>query len=596
MPDTDYEFPPPVDEPTPDEQAAAKPRRKRAKPDADPAPPSPRVFNPLEWPFKFLGYNDSVYYYLPHSSRQIVPLGACQHTRLNLMQLAHSTFWLEKAATSKYQVDWEQCAEACMAESRKVGIFDPAIIRGRGCWLDKDRFVFHTGRSLLVDGVQTQLAEIQSDYCYEHRIDLKYQPVAPATAAQGKQVLNLIKMLNWKTQMAAPLIAGWCFIAPICGVLLWRPHVWVSGVAKSGKSWIINNIVGELLGEHAIRPQGSTSEAGLRQHIQSETLPVLYDEAESNDPLGMERMQKILELIRSSSSTGKGQILRGTQHGKPGHNFLIQSCFCLASIGVAAVDIADISRITVCELYRRPESEREAHFKAVSNEALCVLTPGFSAAIRARSMHMARTVLQNAAVFTEAVAIKLGDRRQGDQFGTLLAGAYSLAADGVVSLPNALAWVEKQDWLGFMNTESDADESKATNLLLAHHVRVDPVRTFDVGQLIGFARRRDESDLKTMAKSHLTLLGMRVDTVPGREGLHLYVSASHPRLTEIYRMTPWAKKWKHQFLRLTGATELTNYRFGSINSRAVAVPLDSLVTEDGDSKTAWPSEVNPDDA
>ena len=101
-------------------------------------------------------------------------------------------------------------------------------------------------------------------------------------------------------------------MSPFCGALKWRPHIWLTGSAGTGKSWVFKNVVRRLLGETALAVQGETSEAGLRQTLGHDALPVVFDEADIDDRRSADRIQNILTLMRSASTDDGGLLLKGS--------------------------------------------------------------------------------------------------------------------------------------------------------------------------------------------------------------------------------------------------------------------------------------------
>src|SRR5690606_732307 len=109
-------------------------------------------------------------------------------------------------------------------------------------------------------------------------------------------------MIRWSMDGSAALLAGWCFLSPICGALPWRPHIWLTGGAGSGKTEVANSYVYSMVRGMGIQVDGGTStEAGVRQELQSDAIPVLIDEAESNNLRERLKMENILALIRQAS-------------------------------------------------------------------------------------------------------------------------------------------------------------------------------------------------------------------------------------------------------------------------------------------------------
>ena len=60
----------------------------------------------------------------------------------------------------------------------------------------------------------------------------------------------------------------------------------------------------------------------------------------------------------------------------------------------------------------------------------------------ARSLGMLPTILANVEVFCKAAALRFGTQRLGDQYGTLLAGAWCLTSGAVATEADALAMID----------------------------------------------------------------------------------------------------------------------------------------------------------
>ena len=96
------------------------------------------------------------------------------------------------------------------------------------------------------------------------------------------EILELAQRFQWDVPASGMLLAGWVALAPICGALDWRPHIWLTGGAGTGKSAILDRFISPLLADMGV-PSGNTTEAGLRQTLKSDALPIVFDEAESNE-------------------------------------------------------------------------------------------------------------------------------------------------------------------------------------------------------------------------------------------------------------------------------------------------------------------------
>ena len=127
-------------------------------------------------------------------------------------------------------------------------------------------------------------------------------------------ILEFLRMPRWVTPSAPELLFGWAAASVISGALDWRVHVGVTGPAQAGKSTLLAGVKA-ILNPFAIVREGLSTEAGLRQVIGSDTRPVILDELEAESPRDIERVQRIVKLMRSASSA-TGDVARGTPSGR----------------------------------------------------------------------------------------------------------------------------------------------------------------------------------------------------------------------------------------------------------------------------------------
>jgi putative DNA primase/helicase len=530
-------------------------------------------------PFRILGVDGDQFFYMPDRGHQIVSLSASSHSKPNLMRLAPLQCW-EAEFPAKSGADWDCAVNALIQKSQTMPKFDPRRIRGRGCWIDGKDVVFHAGDRLVVNGRHVEIPDYRSSVraIYEGALEIEVDSADHAPNAEAAKVIELCEMLSWERPLYGKLLAGWLALAPVSGALAWRPHLWVTGPSGSGKSWTVANIIQPLVGETALHVQGNTSEAGIRGQLGSDALPVVFDEAESEDKQSQQRFNGVLELARQASTETGAGIVKGTAQGGS-ITYLIRSCFLFASIGVAAVKKADVSRITVLPLTKNTGPEGQEQFEAI--KALWRATigqDGYCERIRSRSLRHAMIIRANAEIFSGVAVEFTGDKRSADQIGTLLAGAFSLTSTREITKEAARSWMAKQDWSGFKSEEIDNDESQCLSHLFAaslrfelngaHYVRSVSEIVEDVLSI-----RDDtvfESDAKRKHDLQQTLIrhGMRMD-----DG-GLYIANRHQALEGIYSDTPWAgAKWRLQLERVPGARRVDTMSFGKhVRQRAVFVP------------------------
>ncbi len=531
-------------------------------------------------PFRLLGVDGDAFFYMPDRGQQIVSLTASSHSKNNLMRLAPLQMW-ESAYPSKSGADWDCAVNALLQRSQALPKFDPRRIRGRGCWIDGHDVVFHAGDRLVVNGDEVDIPRFHSAVraIYEGALEIPVDSGTVATNAEAARIIALCEALSWERPLYGKLLAGWLAIAPVCGALAWRPHLWVTGPSGSGKSWTVSNIIQPLVGRTAVHVQGNTSEAGIRQALGSDALPVVFDEAESEDRASQVRFDRVLELARQASTETGAGIVKGTANGGS-VTYLIRSCFLFASIGVAAVKKADVSRVTVLPLRKNTGPFAQQEFEDIKRQwRETIGQAGYCERIRSRSLRYAKVIRANAETFSQVAVEFTGDKRSADQIGTLLAGAFSLTSPREITSDAARDWMAKQDWTGFRSEEIDNDENQCLAHLFAAVVRYDingHGETKSVSELIseiaeipenamleGDRTRRDE--LKKVLIRH----GLRFS------GGRLYVANRHQLLERIFQDTPWAgAKWRQQVERMPNAERHEVMNFGPhVRQRAVSVPI-----------------------
>jgi putative DNA primase/helicase len=556
---------------------AAVPFAVEPPPSEEPGPTAPMGLDEpaepeTEWPFRILGHDMGTFYYLSHASRQVVELNSRGHNKIDLLQLAPLDWWMRMfpGKDEDASVNWMFAANSLIQQSLRR-VFDPADIRGRGSWLDNGTVVYHAGDCLMVRNMPHALSSWQSEFVYQRAKRIKVEPVPPAGARDAARLIELTRCLNLKNPIDHLLLAGWLVCAPICGVLDWRPHIWITGPSGSGKTWLIERIIRPLLGNMALYVQSNTTEAGIRQSLGCDALPVMFDEAETENQRDLQRFQQILILARQASRDSGGRIVKGTAGGQA-QAFHIRSSFCFSSIGVAATQRADLSRITALELFKRHGDDAAAQWDVLlAHWEATAANPDWCASIRNRAIELAETIAANAHTFATACTRHLGAQRDGDQIGALLAGAFALTSARQITPEQAADWCAKQDWSTFAQNESDMDERQCLATLLSGLIEHEDdgrrVRR-SIGELLTLALNFREPDHKLkLARETLERHGIGIR----REGID--VSNSHSELKRIFADTTFAGKWADQLKRLEGAKTIAASHFNRAQTRAVRLPM-----------------------
>lgn len=545
-------------------------------PEPTPATPEPAEL-PASAPFVCLGFDDGTYYYQPSSTGQVVSLSRSSHTGTNLLSLAALSYW-EALYPSKTGVNWLAAASSLFAAQAKAGIFSADRIRGRGAWWDAGRSVLHLGDRLLIDGaIQLITKAARSKFHYQRlaSIDLP-EDLDPLSDELGMEIIDIASRFHWEVPASGLLLAGWIALAPICGALQWRPHVWLTASAGSGKSAILDRFIGPLLEALALFPEGNTTEAFIRQQLRADAIPVVFDEAESNEKADRQRIQNILSLARVSSSSGRGVIGKGGADGTA-QAYVIRSMFLLCSISTALKQGADQSRFAQLTLRNPsflPKPERLAHWSALDADITTLCTAEMGHRMLLRMVRQIPIIRASVAVFRRAAAERFDSQRQGDQYGTLLAGAWSLANSRPATIEDAYQLIDSNNWDAYRE-QTEADEERCLQHILQHQLRVEGDRgsaySRTVWELLELARGTATAMEVSMsaAEAHLGRIGVKA------EGDRIMVSNTAKGMRRILDGTAWADCYATVLGRLPGAKKAGVVRFKGLAgvSRAASLPF-----------------------
>ena len=546
-----------------------------AAPESPPPAPPP----PTHQPFTCLGFDEGNYYYQPSSTGQITRIARGNHGETHLLSLVPELSYWETLYPSKSGVNWSAAKASLFAQQAAVGIYSPDRIRGRGAWWDDGRAVLHLGDRLIVDGItHSVMKPPPSRFSYQRlaAIDLPAD-LQPLTDQQGMEIIDIASRFLWEVPASGLLIAGWAALAPICGSLSWRPHIWLTASAGSGKSVLLDRFLGTLLDSLALWPEGSTSEASIRQELRADALPVIMDEAESNEQADRKRIQDILALARVASSSGRGFVGRGGADGAA-QRYVIRSMFLLCSISTALKQGADASRFAQLTLRNpsfMPQEQRQSHWTELDRDLTTIVTPSLGHQMALRSVAQIPIIRDSVAAFRRAAANRFDSQRQADQYGTLLAGAWSLMNTHIATEADAYQLIDSNDWSEYREATEQSDEERCLARILQHQLRVEGDRaTYQrtVWELIELVRGTAACMEITagVAEAHLGRIGLRV--MDGR----LLVANTALGLQRILTDTQWAHSWATVLSRLPGAQKPGKVRFRGMerNSRAVSLPLD----------------------
>jgi len=543
---------------------------------AQPAPP-PQA-EPQKAPFRILGWSvkhDAIWV----QTTQTGGAFTIPPTKNGLQRIASLPYW-EALYPSRNGLDWDRAISSICQEAHDLGqTFTPDRIRGRGVWLDDDRVVWHLGNRLEVDGQLQPLTALRdTGWTYASLPALAINPeVQPLTDAEGTAILDMIhKRMQWENAGDGLLIAGHAVLGNICGALDTRPGLQLTGPSQGGKSTTERTISRRLQGGLGVRPSGAT-EAGIRQRMQNDALPVVIDESEQESPKQREGHLKLLRL----SFDGQEQI-KGTAGGQA-LTYTMRSSITLIGINATVPNLADRNRLVVI----RPRKMPSAQWSEFQLQRDALITVETGRRLIRRSVSNLKALVANIETFQAVISANLSGR-SAEVYGSLLAGAHHLTSTAVLAPHEALDWLDSVKWSGLDDETKEAIATDAEGLacldhLLGHSVIWKGSQTGSIAVLEllkiaqGLSQTMGEEKASELNKAEavkaLGRLGVKLDNELG-----LVVS----KVCTVFSSTRWVNGAHHdRLLELKGAKPLASpVRFPQgRNARGVSLPIELLDPE-----------------
>lgn len=517
-----------------------------------------------------LGYDHDDYFFLPRTKGQILSMKATElASAQNLYQLGNLADYGRVLGNPELKPAEMVATVAPMLVDmcHKLGTYEPNKVHGAGAWkvsggvyVNTGRAVYDTGKRVMLDHREVEVDGyfVKDRSCYD--LD-----AVPLSNKDANKLIQICAMPKWKRPISGTLLAGWLVVAPFGGALRWRPHIFITGPKGAGKSTIVEMVVEEVLGRSALRQDGGSTEAGLRQAVGNSSSPIVMDEFEGEVRRDAEEVGRILFWARKASSGGVVVKANG--------RFRAKSCVCFAAINPLVSQGADADRITLLELEVSRGIGAEEHYNKLLDLIHETLTPEYANALMRRTVDNIDALLHNCEVFSKHAARILKSKRDGDQFGPMLAGAYMLHATGQVTDEKAEEYCARQDWSWVYDQKEGTDSERLMRRILnsmVEYTMLDRTVRMPVSELIGRVVR-GEQDAADAAKS-LARHGMAV------KDEWLCVANTDDGLSYLLKDTPWTV-YRSSLQRLEGVTtDGKTMRFGTGSPRRyLKVPLVGLI-------------------
>jgi hypothetical protein len=489
-------------------------------------------------PVKPLGKKDKAFYFLDPDG-QLIELSPNEFGQSHLRGLfGAEADWLNRHFPQFSQQDvWKGfqaqfAAEALTTAAARKGLFDARDkVRGLGCWRGPDgELVQHLGNHVLVDGETHEPGEI-GEHVYPGRPKLA-PPIFDDEADEdgrniaGMTVLRVLCTWSWTRRDIDPiLLLGWLGCAILGAALDWRPMVFITGDAGTGKSTLQERIKMLLPGRLASTVDASP--AALRQIINQDAIGVSFDEIEAD--MMSDQAQMVLKLARVAASGGT--VYRG---GKE-HNaaeFQLRGCFAFSAIIPPSMRQQDMQRLSFLRLLPLEKGQK--------------LTKRTAAEWRELGQKIAGRMVQGwarweetLAVYEQALMEDGGHNQRGArQFGTLLASADLILGDEAPTLEAAKSQARG---LGRESLYEYEQSEPAWQVAFRRIMQASPevwrADGLSVAERVrSWYHAQDASDRK-IQQTKLNRVGLALVREQGTVNVWLAVDPKHQEVTRIFAQT-----------------------------------------------------------
>jgi putative DNA primase/helicase len=509
-----------------------------------------------------LGFKESTYFFTSSSNKQLV--GISKFTEDAFLNLMPFNYWESLyPGQGQSRVDWSHAKSELMSKCRKVGIFESNLVRGSGVWSDDGRVVVNMGDHLLVDLSRVEFSDFHSRFFYTLSKKIPDIHSRPLSSVECETLTDACDGFVWQKPDSGHLLAGALVLARVCGALPVRPHMWLSGEFGSGKSTLFTRLIDPILGSPTVLVHGNTTEAGIRQRLVADAIPVVFDEFETTDQKTSERVQSIIDLMRVAWSDSNAAILKGSSGGIAS-SFQVKFSAIVSSIRTNLKMDADISRFTVIEL--APHGNNPEQWAKLST-VLDQIDVEYGNRLFARTIRMLPVLTANYKLLKRAFSANVS-QRFGDQYGMLLAGCTVLLQDDPITEDQAFFLVNQVKLTDEREQAKIADQVDALDHLLTKKIQIDVggnKRDIALSVALDMARTHSEVD------EALQRIGIRVEfgTVS--------IASKHNELeSTIYRGSRWSHQWSNSLSRLPGAVRNKTTRIGGRAMKCTLLTWESL--------------------
>jgi hypothetical protein len=578
--------------------------RNAFKGDEPPPPPPWEDDGRGPCPVRPLGTHKGVFFFFtPMQQFRAVPARALANAGEVAGLFENRIAWLEQAFP-RYSRDgsavpgWNaaKARDFLVGEAARAGLFDPATrIVESGCWrMPGGALLVHLGEKVLRFDRAGHWPEayapgVHGGYVFPAgKALLEPALLEPASAAFGRSLREGFKRWNLeRPELDSLTLLGFLACAHYAGALDARPHGWIVGDTRQGKSTLRELFHAAL--RDLMEATSDVTAAGVRNLVAGRSLCVALDELE-NDPEAQRRNAEMVKTLRLAWMRGQGAIVRSdpSQAVKQSH---IDAIFLAQSVHPPGLLPQDRNRVTVWHLGRLEEGGDQAGRIALLNELIAAVRRA-APALRARLFLGWGRFLDEEARAREALLAAGGDARFAAHYGALLAGA-------AVLLHDRAGEAELEAWALTVAKGTRADKAEEGGGDAENFMRRTLGATVEtwrggeraqVGELIGNCLAgggapERHADNRVLRRHGIALVREKALGRDGveRDWLWLAVANAHEGLERIFAGTAWQARagtegpWRTSMKRFEHVLVPDKpYSFGGVKKRAVLVLVDEI--------------------
>jgi len=297
-------------------------------------------------PFRILGVADDGYaYYIDYSDR-IFRIKLESVTKKSLCRLAPLLFW-RNGFQEQYRMttnSWDEATD-WLIQKTTFKDFNTENILGRGAWKNQDgEFCYWDGTKLIGTPDPGKIYERKNrkDIGIDH---------PPANAGLCRQIWEVVKQMNFETDIDCMYFMAWCVLAPFCGVLTYRPPILLTGESETGKSTIFEELARPLTLSFELTGSESTP-AGCRQKNGNNAEGIIIEETDAKNKDQEKAREGFFSLMRVSFCENDPDGFKGTAGHIP-ISFRMKNMFLFISISPIVGEVADDKRLFFVNLIQK---------------------------------------------------------------------------------------------------------------------------------------------------------------------------------------------------------------------------------------------------